>query len=158
VSKTCCGAPAFSSGVDAQRRQAAQDIRIDPDRFDHVQFTLRVLTVEAPDVSPAEHGPWICAIERERFFEVGMAPFEKYDVRFRDRARTSRSFVDEGELADAIAGESDERVASEAADLVYHLLVGLRLRDVELRRVIEVLAKRSGVSGLEEKAQRQSKT
>jgi phosphoribosyl-ATP pyrophosphohydrolase/phosphoribosyl-AMP cyclohydrolase len=59
-----------------------------------------------------------------------------------------------GELADALASESDERVASEAADLLYHLLVGLKLRGVELRSVIEVLAKRAGVSGHAEKAAR----
>lgn len=58
------------------------------------------------------------------------------------------------ELARAIAEESDERVAAEAADVVYHLLVGLRLRGVELRSVLEVLAARSGTSGHEEKKSR----
>lgn len=58
------------------------------------------------------------------------------------------------ELADALASESEDRVASEAADLVYHLLVGLRLRGVELRRVIEVLGGRAGISGHAEKASR----
>jgi phosphoribosyl-ATP pyrophosphohydrolase/phosphoribosyl-AMP cyclohydrolase len=58
------------------------------------------------------------------------------------------------ELSHAIANESEERVANEAADVLYHLLVGLRLRDVPFRRVIEVLARRSGVSGLAEKASR----
>jgi phosphoribosyl-ATP pyrophosphohydrolase/phosphoribosyl-AMP cyclohydrolase len=59
-----------------------------------------------------------------------------------------------GELADAIANETDERVASEAGDLLYHLLVGLRSRGVDLRRVIEVLAARAGTSGHAEKAAR----
>lgn len=58
------------------------------------------------------------------------------------------------ELADAIAGESDERVAAEAADLIYHLLVGLRLRGVELRSVLSALSARSGISGHAEKASR----
>jgi phosphoribosyl-ATP pyrophosphohydrolase/phosphoribosyl-AMP cyclohydrolase len=58
------------------------------------------------------------------------------------------------ELAVALDGETAERVANEAADLVYHALVGLRLRGVSVRRVIEVLAARSGVSGLTEKALR----
>lgn len=58
------------------------------------------------------------------------------------------------ELSRAIAGESEDRVASEAADVVYHLLVGLKLRGVELRKVIEVLAARAGVSGLDEKKAR----
>jgi phosphoribosyl-ATP pyrophosphohydrolase/phosphoribosyl-AMP cyclohydrolase len=60
-----------------------------------------------------------------------------------------------GELARAIAGESDERVASEAADVLYHLLVGLKLRDVPLRAVVEKLLARSTQSGLAEKASRQ---
>jgi phosphoribosyl-ATP pyrophosphohydrolase/phosphoribosyl-AMP cyclohydrolase len=59
-----------------------------------------------------------------------------------------------GELAVALASESDERVASEAADVLYHLLVGLRLRGVPVRRVIEVLSKRAGTSGHAEKAAR----
>jgi phosphoribosyl-ATP pyrophosphohydrolase/phosphoribosyl-AMP cyclohydrolase len=56
----------------------------------------------------------------------------------------------------ALAGETDDRVASEAADVVYHLMVGLRARGVALRRVIEVLAKRAGQSGHAEKASRKS--
>jgi phosphoribosyl-ATP pyrophosphohydrolase/phosphoribosyl-AMP cyclohydrolase len=58
------------------------------------------------------------------------------------------------ELEQAIAEESDERVASEAADVLYHVLVGLRSRGVAVRQVLEVLARRAGVSGHVEKAQR----
>jgi phosphoribosyl-ATP pyrophosphohydrolase/phosphoribosyl-AMP cyclohydrolase len=58
------------------------------------------------------------------------------------------------ELARAIESESDDRVLSEAADVVYHLLVGLRARDLSFDRVIEVLASRSGQSGHAEKASR----
>jgi phosphoribosyl-AMP cyclohydrolase / phosphoribosyl-ATP pyrophosphohydrolase len=60
------------------------------------------------------------------------------------------------ELGRALVEESAERVASEAADLVYHLLVGLELRSMGLRSVIEALAARSNQSGLEEKAARAS--
>jgi phosphoribosyl-ATP pyrophosphohydrolase/phosphoribosyl-AMP cyclohydrolase len=58
------------------------------------------------------------------------------------------------ELARAIEGESSERVASEAADVIYHLLVGLASRGVGLREVVSALAARSGTSGHEEKARR----
>ena len=50
-----------------------------------------------------------------------------------------------GELADAIKSESDERVLSEAGDLLYHALVGLTQRGLTLRQVIEVLAKRTSL-------------
>lgn len=59
-----------------------------------------------------------------------------------------------GEFAQAIAAESDERVVSEAADVMYHLMVGLRLRGVSLATVLTTLAARAGVSGHEEKARR----
>ena len=59
-----------------------------------------------------------------------------------------------GELADAIKNESDERVLSEASDLLYHALVGLTQRGLTLAQVIEVLAKRTQQSGHAEKASR----
>ena len=58
------------------------------------------------------------------------------------------------ELVRAAAGESDDRVVAEAADLVYHMLVLLTARDLPLARVEDELARRFGVSGLDEKAAR----
>jgi phosphoribosyl-ATP pyrophosphohydrolase/phosphoribosyl-AMP cyclohydrolase len=62
------------------------------------------------------------------------------------------------ELVDAVNGESEARVASEAADLLYHVLVALRLRDVPLRDVIAVLVGRAAKSGLDEKAGRKPRS
>lgn len=59
-----------------------------------------------------------------------------------------------GEFDEAIRGESAERVVSEAADVLYHLFVGLLARDVEPRDVEAELARRFGVSGHDEKASR----
>jgi len=61
------------------------------------------------------------------------------------------------ELARALEGESDERVLSEAGDLLFHALVGLRQRGLDVRGVMEALAKRTGTSGHAEKASRSSK-
>ncbi len=58
------------------------------------------------------------------------------------------------ETARALGGESDARVVSEAADLVYHLLVGLLSRDLDPRDVVAELARRFGTSGHQEKASR----
>ncbi len=58
------------------------------------------------------------------------------------------------ELARAIADEPDDRVVAECADLVYHALVGLLSRGVTLSDVERELARRAGVSGLDEKASR----
>lgn len=58
------------------------------------------------------------------------------------------------ELSVAIAEESDERVVSEAADVLFHLLVGLRLRGLGLRDVEAKLQARMGLSGHAEKAAR----
>ena len=59
-----------------------------------------------------------------------------------------------GELADAISDESDERVISELADVLYHAMVGLLSRDIPLEAVQDELSRRFGVSGHEEKASR----
>jgi phosphoribosyl-AMP cyclohydrolase / phosphoribosyl-ATP pyrophosphohydrolase len=58
------------------------------------------------------------------------------------------------ELARAIANEPSDRVASEAADVMYHLMVALVSRGVSWRDVLAMLAKRQGRSGLDEKAAR----
>ncbi len=59
-----------------------------------------------------------------------------------------------GELARAVAGESDDRVASEAADLLFHLMVALRSRGIAFEAVLGELERRSGTSGHDEKAAR----
>ena len=50
-----------------------------------------------------------------------------------------------------------EALKAEAADLLYHLLVLLEVRDVAFGDVLAVLDKRLGVSGLDEKAARSVK-
>jgi phosphoribosyl-ATP pyrophosphohydrolase len=57
-----------------------------------------------------------------------------------------------------IAGVSQDADAlrSEAADLIYHLLVLLEARGIAFDEVLAVLEKRAGVSGLAEKAARGS--
>lgn len=58
------------------------------------------------------------------------------------------------ELGQALLNESDERVTSEAGDVIYHLLVGLVLREVSLRDLLSELSKRFGRSGHDEKGSR----
>jgi len=54
----------------------------------------------------------------------------------------------------AAAAEDRERVIAESADLIYHLLVVLRARNISLAEVEAELALRVKTSGLEEKASR----
>jgi phosphoribosyl-ATP pyrophosphohydrolase len=104
-----------------------------------------------------------------------MAQFSVYDLerRIDERATASaeasytRKLLDRGvaqcakklgeeavELALASVGESRERLIEEAADLVYHLLVVLKARDIKLAEVEAVLGTRVSQSGLAEKASR----
>ena len=53
----------------------------------------------------------------------------------------------------AVKGDREELIA-ESADLLYHLLVVLKARDVALRDVLSQLEARTGRSGLAEKASR----
>jgi phosphoribosyl-ATP pyrophosphohydrolase len=56
-------------------------------------------------------------------------------------------------IIEAVKGDRD-RLAAEAADVLYHLLVMLAARDVTLDQVLAELARREGTSGLAEKAAR----
>ena len=54
----------------------------------------------------------------------------------------------------AAVSEDDARLASEAADLLYHLLVALNLRKIPLSDVMTELGRRTAQTGLQEKAGR----
>ncbi|MEN9062226.1 MULTISPECIES: phosphoribosyl-ATP diphosphatase [Ponticoccus] len=56
-------------------------------------------------------------------------------------------------IIEAVKGDRD-KLASEAADVLFHLLVMLRARDVSVAQVMAVLAARQSQSGLAEKAAR----
>lgn len=56
-------------------------------------------------------------------------------------------------IIEAVKGDK-ARLTSEAADVLYHLLVMLAARDIALDDVITELARRQGTSGLTEKASR----
>ena len=56
-------------------------------------------------------------------------------------------------IIEAVKGDR-ERLVSEAADTLYHLLVMLAARDLTLTDVLAELERREGRSGIEEKAAR----
>jgi phosphoribosyl-ATP pyrophosphohydrolase len=73
----------------------------------------------------------------------------------RGAAYCARKFGEEAiELAIAAAAEGEDAVRSEAADVLYHLLVVLQARGVALHSVMSELQDRTGQSGHEEKASR----
>jgi phosphoribosyl-ATP pyrophosphohydrolase len=107
--------------------------------------------------------------------EVPMGEFTIYDLERRvdERAEAdpdvsyTRKLLDRGvaqcakklgeeavELALASVIESRERLIEETADLVYHLLVVLKARDIKLSEVESVLGARVSQTGLQEKSSR----
>ena len=58
----------------------------------------------------------------------------------------------------AIMAQDDKALKGEAADLIYHLLVALECRGVAIGDVLDVLHGRMGLSGLQEKASRTTRT
>ena len=61
---------------------------------------------------------------------------------------------EQGELAAELPSGTDERVVSETADLIFHVMVGLTARRIPIDRVLAELARRFGTSGHVEKAAR----
>lgn len=60
------------------------------------------------------------------------------------------------ELARAVASEANERVVSEAADVLFHVMVALRSRSLPIADVLAELERRTGTSGHVEKASRKT--
>jgi phosphoribosyl-ATP pyrophosphohydrolase len=68
----------------------------------------------------------------------------------------ARKFGEEAvETVIAGVGSDRDHLIAESADVLFHLLVLLKSRGVRLEEVEAVLAQRTGMSGIEEKAARQ---
>ncbi|WP_112810509.1 phosphoribosyl-ATP diphosphatase [Ensifer sp.] len=55
----------------------------------------------------------------------------------------------------AAIGNDRQNLVAESADLIYHLMVVLKIADIPLQDVLDELARRTSQSGLQEKANRQ---
>jgi phosphoribosyl-ATP pyrophosphohydrolase/phosphoribosyl-AMP cyclohydrolase len=97
------------------------------------------------------------AVLESRKQSTGRASYTKSLYDAGPAAISAKIREEASELGHALESESDDRVVSEAADTLYHLVVGLRWRAIPLRRVLAELARRLGTSGHEEKAQRSRK-
>ena len=106
-------------------------------------FHRRLSDGRAPQPAPAEALGALARVIRER----GSAdPDESYTARLLADPDLASAKVDEeaAETIEAVRGDSDERVAEEAADLLYHLAVLLATREIGLDRALEVLNDRRG--------------
>jgi phosphoribosyl-ATP pyrophosphohydrolase/phosphoribosyl-AMP cyclohydrolase len=97
------------------------------------------------------------AVLESRKQSTGKASYTKSLYDAGPAAISAKIREEASELGHALESESDDRVVSEAADTLYHLVVGLRWRAIPLRRVLAELARRLGTSGHQEKAQRSRK-
>jgi phosphoribosyl-AMP cyclohydrolase / phosphoribosyl-ATP pyrophosphohydrolase len=93
------------------------------------------------DVLPAEALP---ALERTVAERAGASPAESYTARLLADPPSIGEKVEEEaeEVARAAQSESDERLAEEAADVLYHLAVLLAARGLSLADAYEVLGGR----------------
>lgn len=92
---------------------------------------------------------------------AGASPEESWTARLlaAGPSRAAKKFGEEAvELVIAAAEGEPGAVTAEAADVLYHLLVLLRARGVPLEAVMDELARRTGQSGLAEKAARPAGT
>ena len=97
------------------------------------------------DPEPAAHEA-LATLERTLRSRVSERPEGSYTVKLLDDPKLIGEKVEEEaeEVVRAAREESDERVAEEAADLLYHLSVLLASREVSQAAVMEVLNGRRG--------------
>jgi phosphoribosyl-ATP pyrophosphohydrolase/phosphoribosyl-AMP cyclohydrolase len=121
---------------------------------------FRRVTAEGTLVDePYEETPFLGELERTIRERQASTAEKSYTRSLLDGgvAKISGKITEEaGELVAALTSESDDRVLSEAADLLFHMLVGLRARGLDLRSVTAKLAARTGQSGHAEKASRKA--
>jgi phosphoribosyl-ATP pyrophosphohydrolase len=96
-------------------------------------------------------------LDRRVTERANASPDESYTARLlHDGAdRCARKFGEEAvELIVSAVSRDKEGLTSEAADVLYHLLVLLKSADVTLEQVMAELERRTAQSGLQEKASR----
>ena len=100
-------------------------------------------TSEGPEPVTAEGLP---ALERRLASRRSERPEGSYTVQLLDEPELVGEKIREeaDEVARAIASESDARVAEEAADVLYHLEVGLTSREIPIAAALDVLNERRG--------------
>lgn len=99
----------------------------------------------------------LAALAEEISARKSASPDQSYTARLLGRGvETCAKKLGEEAVETAIAAVLRDRthLAAEAADLLYHLLVLLEASDVSIAEVMNELARRQGVSGLDEKASR----
>ena len=107
--------------------------------------------------SPAKLNKLIALLSETVDARAGGNPEKSYTAKLLHGGpvRCAKKIAEEGaEVALAIAAEGRKETAEEVADLLFHLLVGLRAKGVTLDMVANALAERRGVSGIAEKAAR----
>ena len=107
--------------------------------------------------SPAKLNNLIALLSETVDARAGGNPEKSYTAKLLHGGpvRCAKKIAEEGaEVALAIAAEGRKETAEEVADLLFHLLVGLRAKGVTLDMVADALSERRGVSGIAEKAAR----
>lgn len=111
-------------------------------------------TDDGPGDPPAHIVARVAAIVAQRRRE---RPAKSYVVSLLDAGwpQISAKITEEAqELCEALPDADKDHTAHEAADLIFHLLVGLEAADVPVAKVFAELQRRFGVSGIDEKASR----
>ena len=112
-----------------------------------------LLMLRQHDPSPAEDAPPVpgepaptpyealAQLERTLLARQKQRPEGSYTVELLDDSSLAGSKVKEeaGEVVKAVNGESEERVAEEGADVIYHLAVLLLSRCVSMAEVLQIL-------------------
>jgi phosphoribosyl-ATP pyrophosphohydrolase len=96
-------------------------------------------------------------LERRVSERAGASPETSYTSKLLHRgvAQCAKKLGEEAtETVIAAVSEDREKLIGEAADLLYHLLVVLKVRNISLAEVETALERRTAQSGLDEKASR----
>lgn len=118
----------------------------------------------APDDAPADDGPPATILDRleaiiaERRASTAAKSYTKSLLDAGMPKILAKIAEEHGELAAELPAGPTEKVVHEAADLLFHVMVGLAARDVPIAQIYAELGRRFGTSGHVEKAARPPKS
>jgi phosphoribosyl-ATP pyrophosphohydrolase/phosphoribosyl-AMP cyclohydrolase len=139
----------WKKGETSGHHQTVEDVRVDCDG-DAVLYVVRqhgpACHTGAPTCFGVPTGAILTRLARTIADRKQTRPAGSYTARLLDEgvARIARKLGEEAvETVVAATSEDDARLTSEAADLLYHLLVLLEAKHLPLDRVFEELAQRA---------------
>jgi len=125
--------------------------------FTNLETDEKILDVEVNTASAYGIVDTLYHVLQERKNEDPKKSYTAKLLKGKQNSMLKKIVEEAGELTFAIKDDDEKEIIYEAADVTYHVLVGLASKNISPDRVKQELARRFGISGIDEKNSRVEK-